>query len=77
MKNSAIINKKKVNGFVNEEELLLLLDKYSGLLIALGIEKILIDDENFEKIINSNLCSKTKRNSLYKNSGCKIMVKNY
>ena len=55
MKNSAIINKKKVNGFVNEEELLLLLDKYSGLLIALGIEKILIDDENFEKIINSNL----------------------
>lgn len=54
MKSTVFINNKKINGFKDTKELLSKIKNYKGLLIAVGIEKLLNDDKNFEKIINSN-----------------------
>ena len=50
-----MINGKKVFAFSNEKDLLEKLDRYKGLLIALGAEKLLNDDKNLTDIINNSL----------------------
>ena len=52
---STLINNKRVYAFKDKNELLDQLDCYSGLLIALGAEKLLNDNPELNKIINNSL----------------------
>ena len=51
----SIINNKKIFAFNSEDQLLSNLDEYKGILLALGAEKILNNDKNFEDIVNKSL----------------------
>ena len=55
MVNRTYINNKLIYGFNEEKELLNKIKKFKGLLIAVGLEKILNEDKKFQKIINNNI----------------------